>query len=126
MRMFLNIAKHRLLPGAGWMACSFLFMFVGWLGGIGVCYLGLVVGPVEFPDEMYAGLNVLLFPLVGGNVGLTAKHIIRVRCWARLQHRYMDEYGGWTWKHTIGVILFDEAIWLAAFTAIWAVALAVL
>ena len=115
MEILLNVAKHRLLPCVGWMLCSFLFVIMGWICGAGIGYLSLFMGWVEFPDEMFSGLNFVIFPFVGGIIGLIVMHTVRFLCWSKLQHRYMKEYEGWTWKHTIGIVLLDESIWIVAF-----------
>lgn len=118
--------KYRFLPCAGWTICSFLFMFIGWIAGAGIRYFSTAVGWVKYSDEMFSGLNFLKFPFVGGIVGLIAMHIIRILCWTKLRRRYMEKYEGWTWKYTMGFILFDEALWLMAFVMIWKVLLLVL
>lgn len=119
MRMFLDAAKHRLLSLIGWLVCSFLFVIVGSIGGAGIGYLCLALGWVEYPsDVMFSGLAFLKFPFVGGIFGLIAMHTVRVLRWAKLHCKYMEEHIRWTWKHTLGIALFDEAIWLVTFAAI--------
>lgn len=118
MEIFLNVAKQRLLPCAGWIFCSFLFVIVGWICGAGIGYLSLAMGWVEFSNEMFSGMTFLVFPFVGGIIALIAMHIVRFLCWTKLQHKYMKEYEGWTWKHTMGIIFLDETIWMVAFVTI--------
>jgi len=114
----LNIAKHRLLTLVGWMACSFLFVILGWIGGAGIGYLCEFMGWVEYPDVMFSGLTFLIFPFIGGIIGLIVMHIIRTLCWIKLHHSYMMKYEKWTWKYTMGIVLLDELLWLMVFTAI--------
>lgn len=121
MKMFLDAAKRRFLPLAGWMACSFLSVIVGLIGGTGIGYLGLALGWVEYSDEMFSGLAFLVFPFVGGIVGLTVMHIVRIWCWTKLHRKYLSECEGWTRKHTVGIAFLDETIWLTAFAAICAI-----
>lgn len=119
MRMFLDTAKQRFLPLAGWLVCSFLFVIAGSIGGAGIGYLGLALGWVKYhPDVMFSGLAFLEFPFAGGIIGLIVMHAVRALCWAKLHRRYMKEHKRWTWKHTMGIALFDETIWLAVFAAI--------
>ena len=77
-------------------------------------------------DNLFTGWGFLTFPLVGGLVGLVVLHIIRILCWTRLHNRYMAELEGWTWKHTAGIILFDEVIWLMVFVTAFALLLTLL
>lgn len=119
MRMFLDTVKHRFLPLIGWLVCSVLFVVVGGIGGAGIGYLCLALGWVEYPsDVMFSGLAFLEFPFVGAIVGLIAMHVVRVLCWTKLHRKCMEEHVQWSWKHTMGVALFDEVMWLVIFAAI--------
>ncbi len=123
MRLFLEAVKCRLLPSIGWTACSVLAMFAGGLGGIWIGYLCLATGWMESTDKPFSGLAFLTFPCVGGAIGLAVMHIVRIWCWAKLHRRYKSEYEGWTQRHMMAIVLFDEAIWLVAFAAICTVLL---
>ena len=116
--MIWNVMKHRFLPSVGWLVSSFLLMLAGWLSGAGIGYMCEAMGWVEYPDTMFSGLAFLLFPFVGGIIGLTIMHIVRVRSWIKLHHRYMEDHKGWTRKHTIGLVIIDEIAWLMAFCTI--------
>ena len=121
MKLLLKVAKCRLLPSIGWITCSVLAMFAGGISGIWIAYFCLATGLMESTDKLFTGWTFLTVPCVGGVVGLAVMHIVRIRCWLKLQRRYMKEYEGWSWKHTIGIVLIDETIWLVAFVAICAI-----
>lgn len=53
-------------------------------------------------------------------------HIVRIRCWVKLHRRYISEHEGWTQRHMLGIVIFDEVIWLAVFAAICAILVMVL
>ena len=74
---------------------------------------------MDYTDKLFTEWGFLTFPFVGGSIGLAIMHIVRIRCWVKLHHRVMLEREGWTWKHTVGIVLLDEAIWLIAFAAIF-------
>lgn len=95
-------------------------MFVGGLSGIWIGYLFLVTGWMESTDKLFTGWAFLTFPCVGGAIGLTVMHFVRIRCWVKLHREYMKKYEEWSWKHTIGIVLVDEAVWLVTFVAICA------
>lgn len=120
MRLFLEAVKCRLLPSIGWTACSVLAMFAGGLSGTWIGYLCLATGWMESTDKLFSGLAFLTFPCVGGAIGLAVMHIVRIWCWAKLHREYMKKYEEWSWKHTIGIVLFDEAVWLVLFVVICA------
>lgn len=122
MRMFLNVAKHRFLPYVGWTVGSFLFVFAGWLCGAGIGYLIQALGWLNYPtDEMFSGLAFLVFPFMGGIIGLIIMHIVRIMCWAKLWYRYTKEQEGWVQKHMLGIVFLDELMWLITFSAIWVI-----
>ena len=118
MKIFLNIVKHRFFALVGWLICSFLFIILGLICGAGIGYLSEAMGWVKYPDVMFSGLAFLVFPFVGGIISLIAMHIVRVLCWVKLHRRYMEVHEAWTRKHTIGIALIDEIVWLIAFTVI--------
>lgn len=118
MKLFLAVAKSRLLPSMGWIICSVLAIFMGGIGGIFIAYLCLTMGWKEPTDDIFSGWSFLTFPYTGGFIGLVVLHIVRIRSWAKLSRKYMVEHKGWTWKYTLGLVLFDEAVWLAAIFAI--------
>lgn len=125
MKLFLDVAKHRLLPAIGWVACSVLSMFVGGILGIWIGYLCLATGLMEATDKLFSGWAFLTFPYTGGALGLITLHIIRIWCWMRMHRRLLLEYEGWTLKHTVGIALFDEGVWLIIFIAIFLLLLGV-
>ena len=118
MKLFLDVAKHRLLPAIGWVACSVLSMFVGGILGIWIGYLCLATGLMEATDKLFSGWAFLTFPFVGGIIGLITMHIVRTLCWIKLHRSYMKKYERWTWKYTIGIVFLDEIAWLITFTTI--------
>ena len=118
MELFLDAAKRRIIPWIGWIACSALSAFVG--GNLGILFAGLCLaaGFMETTDQLFTGWGFLTFPFVGGIVGLIVMHIVRVQRWVKLHRKYMEEYKGWTHRHTIAIVFIDETVWLLVFAVL--------
>ena len=112
MKLFWTVAKTRILPNIGWIACLIPSIFIG--GFIG-SQLGLWVDflLMKFANKsLFRGWDLFMFLYAGVVIGLIVMQIIRILCWIKLHRRYLSEYEGWAWKHTIGIVLFDETVWL--------------
>ena len=107
-----NFVKDRLIPNLGWLTCSLLFTFAGWLTGAGIGYLCLDMG-LQFPEGMYSGMGFLLFPFYGGIAGLVVMHVIRIIRWKKI----LEGYRG----NGFLLIAMEEICWAAAYGLVWAV-----
>lgn len=124
--MFLDVLKSRFKPLLGWIVGSFVTVFVCGLIGIGIGRLGEKLGLVTYPNVPFAGLAFLIFPIVGGLIGLIVAHIFRIVCWHRLHNKCVSNYEGWKLKYTIGIVVIDEICWIIAVTFICAAMIACL
>ena len=126
MEVFKDAAKSRILPGLGWLLCSFLFVAIGYVCGYGIGELFVSRGWVRFPDDMFSGLSILMFPVGGSILGVLCMHLIRIKIWKKQDRQYRSDREGWTSKHTAGMIILDELMWLTEFSLIWLLLIKVL
>ena len=126
MEAFRDAVKHRLLPCVGWLFCSFLFMIIGWICGYVIGQICVTMGWIHFSDDMFSGLSILIFPVVGGVIGVLFMHVLRLRNWRKQDTYYRYVYEKWTSRHTLYIVIFDEVIWMISFALIWVLLVKVL